>query len=75
MICERMGVHFDEFVEIVRDRPGKDGAYLLDSSKVRENLGWSDKINLEDGIDQTIKWVEGNIEKLNQEPSEYIHKK
>tara|TARA_B110000438_G_scaffold266729_1_gene281018 strand:- start:2055 stop:3065 length:1011 start_codon:yes stop_codon:yes gene_type:complete len=75
MICKRMGVHFGEFVEIVGDRPGKDGAYLLDSSKARENLAWKDKISLEDGIDQTIKWVEDNIDTLKQEPNEYIHKK
>lgn len=33
----------------VEDRLGKDEAYLLDSSKVRE-LGWSDSVELEEGI-------------------------
>ena len=34
---------------IVPDRPGHDRRYLLDSSKLRDELGWRDEIAFEDG--------------------------
>ena len=41
---------------IVPDRPGHDRRYLLDSTKIREELGWRDEIGWEDGIAQTVGW-------------------
>ena len=56
------------------DRPGKDKAYMLDSSKLRTNLGWSDATSLEVGIEKTRHWVDYWLDSLVNEPSEYIHK-
>jgi len=47
---------------IVPDRPGHDRRYLLDSTKLREELGWHDEITWEDGIAQTIAWYADNRE-------------
>jgi dTDP-glucose 4,6-dehydratase len=74
MICERMKARFDDCVEVVGERLGKDAAYRLDSSKVRERLGWRDKISLEQGLDDTIAWVESFFEDLKAQPLDYIHK-
>ncbi len=74
LIAERMGRSFDENVEIVGDRPGKDSAYLLDSTKAREQLGWQEKIELEQGVDKTIAWVNDNLDILQKQPFDYIHK-
>jgi dTDP-glucose 4,6-dehydratase len=41
---------------IVPDRPGHDRRYLLDSTKIREELGWRDEIAWDDGIAQTVAW-------------------
>jgi dTDP-glucose 4,6-dehydratase len=41
---------------IVPDRPGHDRRYLLDSTKIREELGWRDEVAWEDGIAQTVAW-------------------
>ena len=56
------------------DRPGKDKAYMLDSSKLRTTLGWSDATSLEVGIEKTRHWVDYWLDSLVNEPSEYIHK-
>ncbi|MDD5108726.1 MAG: GDP-mannose 4,6-dehydratase [Candidatus Omnitrophica bacterium] len=74
MICKMMKVDFTKLVEIVDDRPGKDAAYLLDSSKLRKELAWADTISLEDGIGETISWVNDNFTELKKQPFEYIHK-
>jgi dTDP-glucose 4,6-dehydratase len=47
---------------IVPDRPGHDRRYLLDSSKLREELGWRDEIAWKDGIAPTIAWYADNRE-------------
>ena len=49
MICAIVGKTFNDCVEIVPDRLGKDFAYRLDSTKVRA-LGWDDKIRLSEGL-------------------------
>ena len=74
MICQLMNAKFDEVVEIVGDRPGKDEAYLLDSTKARGTLGWKSEIELEAGIQQTIAWVRDNLETLEKQSLDYIHK-
>jgi dTDP-glucose 4,6-dehydratase len=47
---------------IVPDRPGHDRRYLLDSTKIREELGWRDEVAWEDGIAQTVAWYADNRE-------------
>lgn len=74
MICQRMGASFEQCVEVVGDRPGKDAAYLLDSSKCRRELGWSDSVNLEQGIDEVIAWARQWIDEIKKHPLTYIHK-
>lgn len=74
MVCRKMGANFNEVVEVAGDRPGKDAAYLLDSSKARRALGWNDTITLEQGIDETIAWARENLEALRTQPLDYIHK-
>jgi dTDP-glucose 4,6-dehydratase len=45
---------------IVPDRPGHDRRYLLDSSKVRRDLGWQPEIEFEDGLRATVEWYAAN---------------
>ena len=70
-----MNVKFEDLVEVTPDRPGKDFAYQLDSEKIRRELGWIDEINLDNGLDRTIAWVQENLVELRNMPTEYIHRK
>jgi len=45
---------------IVPDRPGHDRRYLLDSSKLRRELGWEPQISFEDGLQATANWYAAN---------------
>lgn len=74
LVCSQSGVEFSDLVEIVDDRPGKDAAYLLDSTRAREILGWEDRISLEQGIAETRDWIEKHLPTLREQPMEYIHK-
>lgn len=44
----------------VPDRPGHDRRYLLDSSKIRKELGWEPEIDFESGLKGTICWYVKN---------------
>jgi dTDP-glucose 4,6-dehydratase len=47
-------------VEIVPDRPSHDRRYLLDSSKLRDELGWAPQVEWTDGIKATVAWYEAS---------------
>ena len=45
-----------DLISFVTDRPGHDRRYAVDNSKLLEELGWAPKINLDNGIEDTIDW-------------------
>ncbi len=73
-ICKKLNVSFEENVEFVGERIGKDSAYHLDSKKIRHELEWQDKITLDQGLDDCISWVKSNLEVLKQQTFDYQHK-
>lgn len=73
-ICLRLNVRFEDHVEVVGERLGKDSAYHLESSKVRTELGWRDRISFDLGLDECIAWVRDNFNTLKSEPYDYLHK-
>lgn len=73
-ICLKLGVKFEDHVEVVGERMGKDAAYMLDSTKLRETLGWQDRVPLDAGLDDCIAWAKRNFDDLRQLPYDYIHK-
>lgn len=46
----------------VPDRPGHDRRYLLDSTKIRTELGWKPLINFANGLPETIHWYVKNAQ-------------
>ena len=51
-----------ELKTIVPDRPGHDRRYLLDSSKLRRELGWEPEVGWEEGLRETVEWYAANRE-------------
>jgi len=47
-------------IKYVKDRPGHDFRYSLDSTKIEKKLGWKPKHNFENGIKETILWYLNN---------------
>jgi dTDP-glucose 4,6-dehydratase len=45
---------------IVPDRPGHDRRYLLDSSKLRRELGWAPEVEFDAGLRATVEWYRDN---------------
>lgn len=60
MILKAMGKSPDDY-EHVKDRPGHDLRYAIDSTKLRTDLGWKPKYtDFSEGLLDTIKWYEDN---------------
>ncbi len=50
----------EDMIEYVKDRPGHDRRYAIDSTKIESELGWNPKFNFENAVSQTIKWYLDN---------------
>jgi dTDP-glucose 4,6-dehydratase len=49
-----------EKIEFVKDRPGHDFRYAIDASKLRDELGWTPRRALEEGLEDTVRWYVEN---------------
>ena len=49
-----------ELIEYVTDRLGHDARYAIDSSKLRNELGWEPSVQFEEGIELTVRWYMEN---------------
>ena len=43
-------------IVFVKDRPGHDKRYALNSKKIKKEIGWKTKTNFKSGIKKTIEW-------------------
>ena len=46
----------ESLITYVKDRPGHDRRYAIDSSKLQNELGWAPSQTFETGIAQTVNW-------------------
>src|SRR5882757_600141 len=59
LVLDELGLP-DTLKKEVEDRPGHDRRYLLDSGKIRRELGWAPLIEFDQGIRDTIRWYADN---------------
>jgi dTDP-glucose 4,6-dehydratase len=46
----------------VKDRPGHDRRYAMDTGKIKRELGWQPREGLETGLRKTVQWYLNNVE-------------
>jgi len=46
----------DKLITYVKDRPGHDRRYAIDSSKIKKDIGWEPSYTFSQGINKTVKW-------------------
>ena len=55
-------------------RLGKDQAYFLDSTKIRNQLGWEPQVSLDEGLERCAAWCREHLDALRELPQMYRHK-
>lgn len=47
---------YANLITFVTDRPGHDARYAIDASRIRKEFGWVPSVNVEDGLERTVRW-------------------
>ena len=63
LLCDTMDQLLDRtvgssrsLISFVKDRPGHDRRYAIDASKIKDDLGWEPKVQMQEGLLATAKW-------------------
>ena len=65
-ICDRLDAlapaarPYRELIRFVRDRPGHDRRYAIDSGKMQRELGWTPRHDFDSGLERTLRWYLDN---------------
>ena len=71
---QRPGRDYAAQISFVRDRPGHDRRYAIDSSKIRSELGWTPRETFESGLARTVRWYLDHAAWLQAVSSGEYHK-
>ncbi len=64
----------EQLITYVTDRAGHDLRYAIDSTKLKEELGWEPSLQFEEGIEKTVRWYLDNKEWMEDVTSgDYQH--
>tara|TARA_X000000950_G_scaffold225907_1_gene272607 strand:+ start:21323 stop:22354 length:1032 start_codon:yes stop_codon:yes gene_type:complete len=75
-ILDRKEGTSEKLISYVTDRAGHDLRYAIDSTKLKEELGWEPSLQFEEGIEKTVAWYLDNEKWLNNiESGDYLKDK
>lgn len=64
----------EKLITYVTDRAGHDLRYAIDSTKLKDELGWEPSLQFEEGIEKTVRWYLDNQEWMNNVTSDQYEK-
>ena len=59
------GKSYSDLITFVKDRPGHDFRYAIDSDKIVNELGWAPRETFESGLQKTVEWYLSNLDWCN----------
>jgi dTDP-glucose 4,6-dehydratase len=74
VVCELLGKDFETSTKEVEDHRGQQSGLLLESTKIRRQLGWAPQVGLRAGAASVLDWIEREWDELTAEPLAYTHK-
>jgi len=75
LICQLTNNEFESAVDLIDENFGQDSRFSISADKARRELGWTEKVVLEEGIRETIEWINDNWDFISKQPLDYIHKR
>ena len=67
-----MGIPFEDICEVSGDRLGQDARYWLDSSLIKEDVGWEPQISWDEGLAEVVLWGRKYEKELVGMPTDYV---
>ncbi len=71
-VCEKVGLPLQQVTQVSPGRMGEESPCVLDSSLIASELGWSQQVDLDEGLDRTIDWVKQHLDFLKNQPTEFV---
>ena len=71
--CRLLDRDFAASTVTVGERLGQDAAYVIDSSRARQELKWRPQIDLDTGLREVVTWIQENFAEICTQPLEYRH--
>ncbi|HVA14748.1 MAG TPA: GDP-mannose 4,6-dehydratase [Stellaceae bacterium] len=63
---------FDTLCEVTADRLGQDSRYWLDSSAIKQAVGWEPEIGWDEGLHEMVQWGRKYWDEIKDCPSDYV---
>ena len=76
-LCKKQKIRLgaNSKISFIKDRPGHDFRYALNSNKIKREVNWRNKTNINNGLNQTIKWYKNNKKFLKKTSSKIFTKR
>jgi dTDP-glucose 4,6-dehydratase len=70
--ADALGIPFEQLCEVTGDRLGQDSRYWLDSSAIKEAVGWEAEIGWEEGLAEMVDWGREYFDQIKDLPTDYV---
>jgi dTDP-glucose 4,6-dehydratase len=67
-----LGMPFDQLAEVTGDRLGQDSRYWLDSTALRDAVGWEPRIGWDEGLEEMVRWGRDHWDELRDASTDYV---
>src|SRR5208282_2380930 len=71
IVAAQLGLSMDQLTETTERRFGEDPQYWLDSTRIKNELGWEPQISLEEGIKDMIAWGRKYLEVIRNDSTAF----
>lgn len=72
LVAREMDIPFDQLCEVTGERLGQDSQYWLDSSAIKNDVGWEPQVGLKEGIREMIAWGREHLDFLKNVSTDYV---
>lgn len=72
LCAEALNIPFENLCEVTEDRLGQDSRYWLDSTAIKEAVGFEPQITWEEGLQEMVQWGKQHLDQLKTLPTDFV---
>jgi len=70
--AKALGIPFAQLCTVTEDRLGQDSRYWLDSSRIKNAVGWEPQIGWDEGLAEMVAWGKKYLPQIKDWPTDYV---